>query len=141
MWLLTVLRLIPSVRAMRRVPKPSSFNRSRADTAPGSSIASLRSPSNCEGDDLSRSSPIKNPRGKLPTAGQFLLSPGGQFFMSPDTRNRSRMKVVLRAMRGADLFVHMGALSMNPEAELSRSASATTRSLRKEARDALDQQP
>src|ERR1700730_1469255 len=77
MWLLTVLRLIPSVRAMRRVPKPSSYNRSRADTAPGSSIASLRSPSNCEGDDLSRSSPIKNPRGKLPTAGQFLLSPGG----------------------------------------------------------------
>jgi hypothetical protein len=30
---------------------------------------------------------------------------------------------------------------MNPEAGLSRSASATTRSLRKEARDALDQQP
>src|SRR5436190_963200 len=70
---------------MRRVPKPSSFNRGRADTAPGSSIASLRSPSNCEGGDLSRSSPIKIPRGKLPTAGQFLLSPGGQFFMSPDT--------------------------------------------------------
>jgi hypothetical protein len=34
---------------------------------------------------LSRSSSIKNPRGELPTAGQFLLSPGGQFFISPSS--------------------------------------------------------
>jgi len=40
---------------------------------------------NRRGPALSRCSDIKNPRGQRPPGGQFLLSSGGQFFMSPDT--------------------------------------------------------
>jgi hypothetical protein len=83
MYSFTVLRLIPSFREIRLLPHPSSLSRSIAETASGSSIISLRG-LNRRGPELSRCSCIKTPLDDL-TRGQFLVSSGGQFFMSPDT--------------------------------------------------------
>ena len=79
----TVVREQPSSAAIRRVPQPSALSRSIADTSSGSFISSLRRPSvrrSVSVFDMVIQSLLQRYRGD-----QILMSPEGQFGVSPDT--------------------------------------------------------
>jgi hypothetical protein len=78
----TVMWLQPSSFAIRLMPHPSAFSRSIAATSSGVCITSLRGNSprhrGCTDSSIIRPSSISE-------RVQFLLSPGVQFYPSPDT--------------------------------------------------------
>lgn len=80
------MREQPSSAEIRRDPQPSAFSRSIADTSSGSFISSLRRPS-VRGSVSVVMSVIQTSL-SAHQRGQILMSPEGQFVVSPDTISR-----------------------------------------------------